>query len=356
MKTSLSRLLCSLILAATLSACVSTGAQVNAVPRRFFWPPEPDVPRIEWITVYNSDLDIKEKNFMSLVVGDDTNIQLKRPVMAAGDGEGRVIITDQELGQAIMFDLNRHKAFPLGGNVEAASFQQPTGVAVDKEGLFYVADNKSRKIFVVNAQNSILRVMDLSEHVKSIGSLVIDRARGTLIIPDSKGSKIVKFSLDGKLLSTVDGKGYFSFPNAVAVASDASIFIADTFNATILHFSAEGKYIASIGKRGDSPGNLTLVTGVAVDSEDHVYVTDGRLHNVTIFDKNGDTLLVIGGQHSISTGNIGRGGFQIPQGISIDKNDRIYVADSFNKRVQVFQYLNQHYMADHPLVQPGSNK
>lgn len=136
------------------------------------------------------------------------------------------------------------------------------------------------------------------------------------------------------------------------MTSDGSLVIADSYNAAIVRFSAEGKYLSSIGKRGESPGNLALVTGVAVDSEDHIYATDGRLHSVTIFDKEGNTLLVVGGHHSIGTGNIGRGGFQIPQGISIDKNDRIYIADSFNKRVQVMQFLNERYLAEHPVSTP----
>ena len=61
---------------------------------------------------------------------------------------------------------------------------------------------------------------------------------------------------------------------------------------------------------------------------------------------------MVGGQHSVGSGNIGRGGFQIPQGISIDKNDRIYVADSLNRRVQVLQYLSQRYLSEHPISQP----
>lgn len=289
---------------------------------------------------------------MSAIVGEDSSVKFGRPISAAGDGEGRFVVSDQELGQVFLFDLNRYEAFPLGGSAGAASFIQPTGVAVDSEGNFYVADTATRKVFVINGDNTILRVLDLSEHTKSIGSLAVDRARATLVIPDAKGSKVLLFTLTGGLRSTIDGKGYFSFPNAVAVASDGSIFIADTYNATILRFSAEGKYLNSIGKRGDSAGNLTLVTGVAVDSEDHVYATDGRLHNVTIFDMVGNTLLVIGAQHSVASGNIGRGGFQIPQGISIDKNDRIYVADSFNRRVQVFQFLSERYLKEHPITQP----
>jgi len=339
-----------LLLTTLLTACAQQG--VVKVPRRFFWPPEPDEPRVEWIATYFGDLDIKEKSFMSEFIGDDTSVTLQRPISVAGDGEGCFVVADQETGIVSMFNLNKKNVFPFGGAVGAADFRKPSGVAVDGEGNFYVADGSTRKVFVVNRENSLLRVLDLSEHVRTIGALAVDRVRGDLVIPDAKGGKVLYFSLTGELRRTLEGKGYFSFPNAVAVASDGTLLIADSFNAVILRFSAEGKYLSSIGKRGDSPGDLALVTGVAVDSEGHIYATDGRLHNVTLFDKDGNTLLVVGGQHSIATGNIGRGGFQVPQGISIDKNDRIYVADSFNRRVQVFQYLTKRYLNEHPILQP----
>lgn len=348
MNTLFSRMILLAFMTIFLGACAATTTSVQP-PKRFFWPPEPDEPKIEWIAVYYGDLDIKEKNLMSMIVGDESSLDFKRPISVAGDGEGCFVVADQELGQVFMLNINSHEAHYIGGGAGAASFKMPSGVAVDGDGNFYVADTATRKVFVVNKQNIIMRVMDLSAHAQSIGALAIDRTRARLVIPDSKGSKIFVFTLTGELSSTIDGKGYFSFPNAVAVASDGSMYIADSFNAAIIHFSAEGKYLNFIGRRGDSPGDLTLVTGVAVDSEDHIYATDGRLHNVTIFDKEGNSLLVIGGQFSISRGNIARGGFQIPQGISIDKNDRIYVADSFNRRVQVFQYLNQRYLEDHPI-------
>jgi sugar lactone lactonase YvrE len=335
-------------LVVVLSAC-ATAPKVTEVPKRFFWPPEPDQPRIEWIAAYYGDLDIKTKGLLSSVVGDDATVEFSRPISVASDGEGRFIVADQELAQVYMFNLKRHEVFPLGGTAGATSFSQPSGVAVDGLGYFYAADTKSRKIFVADGENKLVRVIDLSLEVASIGSIAIDRARSILLVPDPKSAKVALFTLAGELRSTISGKGYFSFPNAVAVASDGSVFVADSYNATIVHFSADGKYISALGKRGDSPGNLTLVTGVAVDSEDHVYAVDGRLHSITIFDKEGNTLMVIGGQHSIRSGNIGRGGFQIPQGISIDKNDRIFVADSFNHRVQVLQYLNEKYLRENPV-------
>lgn len=348
MKATISRVVLLALVTMMLGACV---AAPQVVQKRFFWPTEPDQPRVEWIATYLGDVDITEKGLMTAIVGEDPTVEFKRPISVAGDGGGRFVVADQELGQVFLFDLNKREASLFGGSPGAADFKQPSGVAVDGEGNFYVADNESRKVFVANSANTLLRVLDLSGQVKSIGGLVVDRARARLVIPDAKGSKVAVFTLAGELLSTVEGKGYFSYPNAVAVESDGTMDIADSFNATIVRMSADGKYLNSIGRRGDVAGSLSLVTGVAVDSEDHIYATDGRLHTVTIFDKEGNALLVIGGPYSISRGNIARGGFQIPQGISVDKNDRIYVADSFNRRIQVFQYLNQRYLSEHPIPQ-----
>ena len=57
---------------------------------------------------------------------------------------------------------------------------------------------------------------------------------------------------------------------------------------------------------------------------------------ITIFDDQGRLLLAFGSPGA------GRGQFWLPNEIFIDRNDRIYVSDSQNQRVQVFQYLDVH--------------
>jgi hypothetical protein len=52
-----------------------------------------------------------------------------------------------------------------------------------------------------------------------------------------------------------------------------------------------------------------------------------------MFDSNGRMLMAFGSP------GYGYGNFWLPSGIFIDSNDRIYVSDTYNKRVQVFQYL-----------------
>jgi hypothetical protein len=53
---------------------------------------------------------------------------------------------------------------------------------------------------------------------------------------------------------------------------------------------------------------------------------------VQVFDEQGRLLYYFGGR-----GN-GAGHFQLPAGLFIDRNDRVFVVDSFNQRVQVFHY------------------
>ena len=98
-----------------------------------------------------------------------------------------------------------------------------------------------------------------------------------------------------------------------------------------------GKYLRSIGKLGDVPGSLARPKGIAVDSEDHLYVVDAAFQNVQIFNAEGQLLLVFG------TGGWGPGYFTLPAGITIDSDDKIYVVDQWPGNVQIFQYRGDRY-------------
>jgi DNA-binding beta-propeller fold protein YncE len=74
---------------------------------------------------------------------------------------------------------------------------------------------------------------------------------------------------------------------------------------------------------------------VAVDAAGHLYVVDAMFDNFQIFDPTGKLLLNVG-----QTGS-GPGGFGLPNGIAIGADNKIYVADAFNHRVQVFKYIGQ---------------
>ena len=62
---------------------------------------------------------------------------------------------------------------------------------------------------------------------------------------------------------------------------------------------------------------------------------DNQFENIQVFDRGGRLLMAFG------QGGDRPGEFALPAGLTIDAQDRIWVADSYNRRVQVFQYLSE---------------
>jgi DNA-binding beta-propeller fold protein YncE len=141
-----------------------------------------------------------------------------------------------------------------------------------------------------------------------------------------KGHTVLKLSPDGKVLMTLgtpgvagDDETHFNAPSDVVVAPNGTIFVADGHgdktNARIVKFSADGKFIKAWGKEGKGAGEFDVPHGLAFDSAGRLFVADRANSRLQIFDQDGKFIT--------EWKQFGR-----PSGISIDKNDQIYVADS----------------------------
>ncbi len=289
-----------------------------------------------------------------MLIGEDSSVSLTRPLSVASDGRGKVYVTDSEGSAVYVFDFNSKTVYKFGGNAYSAIFQQVNGIAVDAAGNAYASDSVKRKIYVVTPENLPLKVIDVSGLVTHIGRIAIDNLNGRLVLTDLKKHQIVVTDMDGKHIKTFGSKGtddgQFNLPTAVAIEKDGGIVVGDSLNARIQRFTTNGVFVSKFGKRGDSPGDFSLIKGVAVDSEGHIYVTDGKDHRLSVFTPKGEFLIAIGGLFAQITGSrTAAGGFMVPQGVYIDQNDRIYVADQLNKRFQVFQFMNNRYLSEFPV-------
>jgi sugar lactone lactonase YvrE len=140
------------------------------------------------------------------------------------------------------------------------------------------------------------------------------------------GNTVTKLSPDGKVLMTLGTPGvagndeaHFNAPSDVALAPNGDIFVADGHgegtNARIVKFSKDGKFIKAWGKEGSGPGEFNVPHGLAFDSAGRLFVADRANNRIQIFDQDGKLL--------DTWTQFGR-----PSGITIDKNDVVYVADS----------------------------
>jgi uncharacterized protein (TIGR03663 family) len=105
---------------------------------------------------------------------------------------------------------------------------------------------------------------------------------------------------------------------------------------------------ATWGTVGVDAGQFNHPRGIAVGPDGNVYVVDSDNHRVEVFDPTGDLLRAWGGNCNLATGVgcedldgdgpmvTGDGQFQEPWGIAVDGDGRVYVSDTWNHRIQVF--------------------
>jgi sugar lactone lactonase YvrE len=189
-------------------------------------------------------------------------------------------------------------------NFGAGILTTPHGIHVDFEGNVWVTD------FVANASGT-------------------------------KGQQVHKFSPGGELLMSLGVAGqagndsaHFNGPNDVVVAADGSIFVSDghdgQFMTTadaieegretgqtgrIMKFAPDGTFIREWGRLGTAHGEFRTPHALEIDSQDRLWVSDRGNHRLEIFDLNGNYL-----ESRYSYGRI--------SGIFITDDDLVYAIDS----------------------------
>jgi DNA-binding beta-propeller fold protein YncE len=172
----------------------------------------------------------------------------------------------------------------------------------------------------------------------------------------TKANPVHHFDESGKEIRSFGG-GMFVWPHGIHVDRDGNVWVSDARapsaddlkkfpgedkkGSMIVKFSPEGKVLMTLGKpgvRGNPPDALTDPTDVVTDprngdvyvAESHTDVADANLvARISVFDRNGKFLRAIG-----KTGT-GPGEFRTPHALEFDSQGRLVVADRHNHRIQI---------------------
>ena len=119
---------------------------------------------------------------------------------------------------------------------------------------------------------------------------------GSIYVADSGNHRIQHFSADGTVLQAwgtfadlskgAAPGGTFNEPWDVAVAPDGSVYVADTWNHRVQKFTADGKFVKMWGYfgQGEKPDAFWGPRGLAVDAQGRVYVMDTGNKRIVVFD------------------------------------------------------------------------
>jgi DNA-binding beta-propeller fold protein YncE len=172
-------------------------------------------------------------------------------------------------------------------------------------------------------------------HFGLIDGLAMDD-NDRLFVSDLKLNRVLVFDPQHKMEAAIGGD-VLSSPGGLAIDTENRLlYVVDTGNDVVRVYDADSlKPLRVIGTPGKKhtltePGTFSLPTNVAVDGDGNVYVTDTFNNRVEIFDADGEFIGQFG-----KAGD-GAGQFERPKGIAVDGDGHIWVVDAAQDRVKVF--------------------
>ncbi len=226
-------------------------------------------------------------------------------------------------------DLQKDKNIPF-------QLIAPNGIAEDSKGLVYTADYRVGAIFIFNPetrQSELLKNRSVA-NFKTINGVAIDDS-DRLFVSDSGFHRILIFDKTHKLVDQIEG-GLIT-PNGLAVDDENRLlYVADTDLDQVLVYDLDSlklkRKIGTTGKNHEltDPGNFAWPTGVALDGDGNLYVADTLNDRIEIFDADGKFLSTFG--HNCD----GPGCFERPKGVAVDSDGHVWVVDTMMSRLQAF--------------------
>ncbi len=263
---------------------------------------------------------------------------IRAPRYVVTDSRQRLILSDPEGLAVHVLDPRGKTSFRLICG-KAYRVHKPAGVATDADDNIYVSDSEHGMLVVFDSAGNFLRYIGEyhgePDYARPQG-IVIDAKRRHLFVVDTPRNQVFELDLEGHILKRLgknrrgEGIGEFDSPTDVTLNHER-IFVLDRSGTRIQVLSKDFAPVRSFDLPYPRDTQASRDNGVAADQEGNVYVSFSSGATVRVYTQEG-ALKAVFGQDGNRAGQ-----FAGPQGLWITERDRLYVADSGNGRVQIFQ-------------------
>jgi hypothetical protein len=318
---------------------------------------------------------------------------LNMPIAVLADGSGNLFVTDLSNHRVLCFPsasttatrVYGQDAFNVGSankgsSTSASSLSNPFGLAMDSSGSLYVADESNNRVLRyanplsaddVYGQGGVFTTNTENKDGRSANSLnwpsatAVDSS-GDLYVADTNNHRVLYYPAGSSTATRVYGQlGSFSSntpnkdgvsansldtPGGIALDSHDNLYVADTYNCRVL-FYLNGSNVATrvYGQGGNYNTRYNTICdtglfgpgGVAVDSNDNLYVADSMNNRVLYYASGSITATRVYGQGgSFITNhyaNVNADSLWNPNAMALDSSGNLYVADTYNHRVLYYE-------------------
>jgi len=200
------------------------------------------------------------------------------------------------------------------------------------DNLFWILDQGSQSVTYIdftNKESEIYFDGNGSGYPSLVG--ICKDNKGNIYYTDSQKNQIVKLNFDSDGKENFTNNIEFNKPTGIAFSEKSkNIYICETGNHRIVVLNPKGELINSIGVRGKGKGEFNFPTFIWIDKNELIYVVDSMNFRVQVFDDTGKVISIFG-----ETGD-GSGNMARPKGIATDSFGHIYIVDALFHNVQVF--------------------
>jgi DNA-binding beta-propeller fold protein YncE len=222
----------------------------------------------------------------------------------------------------------------------AGQFNKPRSVTVDRADNVYVVDMTGR-VQKFSPQGEWLRAWQMPEtELGKAKGMCLDQ-HGRVVVIEPHYSRVNHFSTDGRLECQWGqhgtNAGQLAFPRAVAMNSRAELWISEYgVVERVQRFAPDGgSLLAGFGHYGSKPGEFNRPEGVTVGPQNRLYVADSCNHRVQVFADDGHWLA------SLGEAGAGVGALSYPYDVVVDRAGNLFVCEFGNSRIQVFDALHR---------------
>jgi sugar lactone lactonase YvrE len=244
----------------------------------------------------------------------------------------------------------------MNGNGTRAGFITPARIAVDKSGNVYTLDVNDTRVRMITSSANVLTVAgtgksgfkdgpNVSAQFGTSFGLDVDK-HGNIYVSDSENRRVRKISGHVNTIAGSGASGYadgdrsaaqFACPSGIVVDKSGNVFVADFSRVRKIHEEGVVSTYAGSDAQGYADGEasmarFTKIEDMVMDKQGNIFLSDdNRIRKIS---SEGMVSTVAGSTAGCTDGDAASAKFNSPQGLGIDNQGSVYVADFLNNRIR----------------------
>ena len=266
-----------------------------------------------------------------------------KPLNVSTDSDNNIYVSDTGNNRFMVFDKTGEFVRRIGKGKGKNRLYGVYGSAVDEQAQrVYIADWTRRKIHVFSLKGKFLFRFPRNSGAAPFGDMGftpfdLDIYKGKVYVTSNNG--IYVFTKNGEFRERWGKRGKelgsYDFPNGITIdKKSGTIYVADQLNRRIVALKGKNKVQWMLGKpdeNGEIVSFFALPRDVTLDSKGRLFVTDTFHHEIVVITKKGELIASLGERGTKDTN------LNFPEGITVTKDDVIYIADRENGRIQALR-------------------